>query len=74
MQQGGRRQNTLLFNALPCSKQVTELLYQKHTQLEHMAAEKAALQLTMEREITNAREYAERSHRLHLYPLQDDAA
>ena len=57
-----------------CSMQVTELLYQKHTQLERMAAEKAAMQLTMEREIANAREYAERSHRCRLYPLQNDAA
>ena len=54
--------------------QVTELLYQKHTQLERMAAEKAAMQLTMEREIANARDHAERSHRWHLYPLQHDAA
>ena len=43
--------------------QVTDLLYQKHTQLERMAAEKAAQQLTMEREIDTAREYAERNHR-----------
>ena len=45
------------------SVQVTDLLYQKHTQLERMAAEKAAQQLTMEREIATAREYAERNHR-----------
>jgi hypothetical protein len=42
---------------------VTELLYQKHTQLERMAAEKAAQQLTMEREIATACEHAERNHR-----------
>ena len=42
---------------------MTDLLYQKHTQLERMAAEKAAQRLTMEREIATAREYAERNHR-----------
>lgn len=55
------------------SVQVTDLLYQKHTQLERMAAEKAAQQLTMEREVATAREYAERNHRsahpvLHIVP------
>lgn len=43
--------------------QVTDLLYQKHTALERMAAEKAAQQLTMEREVAIARELAERNHR-----------
>ena len=53
---------------------MTELLYQKHTQLERMAAEKAALQLTMEREIANARDHAERSHRWRLYLLPNHVA
>ncbi len=59
--------------------QVTDLLYQKHTQLERMAAEKAAQRLTMEREIATAREYAERNHRsaileLDLSPLKSRLA
>lgn len=42
---------------------MTELLYQKQTQLERLAAEKAAQQLTLEREIEAARQQAERASR-----------
>ncbi len=37
------------------SLQVTELLYLKQTQLEQVAGEKAAMQLTLERELATAR-------------------
>ena len=40
--------------------QVTELLYTKQTQLERMAAEKAAQQLAHEREVAHAKDDAER--------------
>ena len=43
--------------------QVTELLYTKQTQLERMAAEKAAQQLAHEREIVLAKDDAERVKR-----------
>jgi hypothetical protein len=43
--------------------QVTELLYLKQTQLERLAAEKAAQQLSIERELDAAREQAERVNR-----------
>ncbi len=43
--------------------QVTELLYLKQTQLERMAAEKAAQQMALERELTVAREEAARVQR-----------
>lgn len=39
--------------------QVTELLFQKQMQLERLAAEKAAQQLSLERELDAAREQAE---------------
>ena len=52
-----------LKHIVACLLQVTDLLFQKHTQLERMTAEKAAQQLTTEREIATAREYAERTHR-----------
>lgn len=45
--------------------QVTELLYLKQTQLERLAAEKAAQQLSLERELAAAREQAERVNRCH---------
>ncbi len=45
--------------------QVTELLFQKQTQLEWLAAEKAAQQLSQERELDAAREQAERVNRCH---------
>lgn len=45
--------------------QVTELLYLKQTQLERLAAEKAAQQLSLERELAAAREQAERVNRYH---------
>ena len=48
---------------LSCDAQMTELLYQKQTQLEHLAAQKAAQQLTLEREIEAARQQAERVSR-----------
>mmetsp|Transcript_34977 Transcript_34977/g.82937 ORF Transcript_34977/g.82937 Transcript_34977/m.82937 type:complete len:811 (+) Transcript_34977:165-2597(+) len=44
-------------------KEVTELLYLKQTQLEKMAAEKAAQQLSLEREISGLREELDRSRR-----------
>lgn len=43
--------------------QVTELLYTKQTQLERMAAEKAAQQLAHEREVAHAKDDAERVKR-----------
>lgn len=43
--------------------QVTELLWMKQTQLEQLAGEKAALQLSLERALTSAREDAERIKR-----------
>lgn len=43
--------------------QVTELLWMKQTQLEQLAREKAALQLSLERALTSAREDAERIKR-----------
>ena len=49
------------------AEQVTELLYQKQTQLEHLAAEKAAQQLTLEREIEAARQQAERMSRCYMH-------
>lgn len=45
--------------------QVTELLYLKQTQLERLAAEKAAQQLSLERELAAVREQAERVNRCH---------
>ncbi|KAL3143881.1 hypothetical protein ABBQ32_003696 [Trebouxia sp. C0010 RCD-2024] len=44
-------------------KEVTELLYTKQTQLERMAAEKAAQQLAHEHQLTQARDDAERVKR-----------
>lgn len=49
--------------------QVTDLLYQKQTQLEQLAAEKAAQQLSLERELDAAREQAERVTRLVQRPV-----
>ena len=43
--------------------QVTELLYTKQTQLERMAAEKAAQQLAHERQVAQAKDDAERVKR-----------
>lgn len=43
--------------------QVTELLYTKQTQLERMAAEKAAQQLAHERQIAQAKDDVERVKR-----------
>ncbi len=43
--------------------QVTELLYLKQTQLERMAAEKAAQQMALERALAVAREEAARVQR-----------
>lgn len=42
---------------------MTELLYLKQTQLERMAAEKAAQQMALERELSVAREEAARVQR-----------
>ena len=52
-------------NALhqPACAQVTELLYLKQTQLERMAAEKAAQHMALERELSVAREEAARVQR-----------
>eukprot|EP00873_Tetraselmis_striata_P027169 jgi/Tetstr1/447433/TSEL_003693.t2 len=44
-------------------KEVTELLYLKQTQLEKMAAEKAAQQLSLEREVAGLREELDRARR-----------
>jgi chromosome segregation ATPase len=44
-------------------KEVTDLLYLKQTQLEKMAAEKAAAQLSLEREVMGLREELEKSRR-----------
>lgn len=44
-------------------QQVTELLFLKQTQLERMAAEKAAQQMALERELSVAREEAARVQR-----------
>ena len=55
--------------------QMTELLYKKQTQLEHLAAQKAAQQLTLEREVETARQQAERMNRCskhaHLLPCTE---
>lgn len=48
---------------LPDAMQVTELLYTKQTQLERLAAEKAAQQLAHERQLSQARDDAERVKR-----------
>lgn len=48
--------------------QVTELLYLKQTQLEKMAADKAAHQLALERELAIARDEAERVRRCDVLP------
>ncbi|KAK9808822.1 hypothetical protein WJX72_004299 [[Myrmecia] bisecta] len=60
-------------------KEVTELLYLKQSQLEKMAAEKAAQQLHMEREVASARDEADRVKRrakaervTAMYPADDD--
>ena len=47
---------------------MTELLFQKQTQLERLAAEKAAQQLSLERELDAAREQAERVNRCNPIP------
>lgn len=49
--------------SLPVAIQVTELLYTKQTQLERLAAEKAAQQLTHERQLSQAKDDAERVKR-----------
>lgn len=51
------------------SLQVTELLYLKQTQLEKMAADKAAQQLALEREVALARDEAERVRRCDMLSL-----
>ncbi len=43
--------------------QVTDLLYQKQSQLERVMAERAAQQMTWERELATARDSAERTQR-----------
>ena len=54
---------TSTFGFLPVAIQVTELLYTKQTQLERLAAEKAAQQLTHERQLSQAKDDAERVKR-----------
>lgn len=49
--------------------QVTELLYTKQTQLERLAAEKAAQQLAHERQIAHAKDDAERVKRYSCHRL-----
>ena len=50
-----------------CEAQVTELLWMKQTQLEQLAGEKAALQLSLERSLASAREDAEQVKRVGPY-------
>lgn len=58
---------------LPSALQVTELLYTKQTQLERLAAEKAAQQLAHERQLSQVRDDAERVKRYAFITIEEQA-
>ena len=62
-EQPGSCAQRIPFSSRHVLAQVTELLYLKQTQLERMAAEKAAQQMALERELSVAREEAARVQR-----------